>query len=80
MAVNQPTGDNARKGAVKERSQLTTKVVGEETWTKRTKTSGQFIEQKRAPAKKPFKGVRRKKREPRPTPASHFSAAHLISP
>ena len=30
MAVNKPTGDNARKGAVRKRSQLETKVMGEE--------------------------------------------------
>lgn len=53
MAVNKPTGDNARKGAVKKRSQLKTKVMGEETWTKRNKESGKFIDQKDAPAKKP---------------------------
>ena len=29
MAVNKPTGDNARKGAVRKRSQLETKVMGE---------------------------------------------------
>jgi hypothetical protein len=28
MAVNRPTGDNARKGAVKKRSQLATKTMG----------------------------------------------------
>ena len=29
MATNKPPGDNARKGAVRKRSQLKTKVVGE---------------------------------------------------
>jgi hypothetical protein len=29
MAVNKPTGDNARKGAVRKRSQLKTKIQGE---------------------------------------------------
>jgi hypothetical protein len=28
MAVNKPVGDNARKGAVKKRSQLRTKTMG----------------------------------------------------
>jgi hypothetical protein len=51
MAVNKPVGDSARKGAVRERSQLKTKLQGEETWTKRSK----------APANKPFKGVRKEK-------------------
>lgn len=58
MAVNKPTGDNARKGAVKKRTQLQTKTMGKKTWTKRDKTSGKFIDQKKAPAKKKFKGVR----------------------
>ncbi len=61
MAVNKPTGDGARKGAVKKRSQLKTKVMGAETWTKRSRASGQFIDQKKVPAKKPFKGVRKEK-------------------
>ena len=46
MAVNKPTGDNARKGAVRKRSQLETKAVGEQHWTKRSKASGQFMDQK----------------------------------
>jgi hypothetical protein len=39
MAVNKPVGDNARKGAVRKRSQLKTKVMGEEL-TKRNKQGG----------------------------------------
>jgi hypothetical protein len=46
MAVNKPKGDNARKGAVKKRSQLATKTMGK-TWTKRDKTTGEFIDQKK---------------------------------
>jgi hypothetical protein len=61
MAVNKPVGDNARKGAVKKRSQLATKAMGKKTWTKRDKTTGEFMDQKKAPAKKKFKGVRREK-------------------
>jgi hypothetical protein len=61
MATNKPTGDNARKGAVRKRTQLRTQVMGEKTWTKRDKTTGQFIDQKKAPATKKFKGVRREK-------------------
>jgi hypothetical protein len=60
MATNKPK-DNARKGAVRKRSQLKTKVMGEETWTKRNKATGKFMDQKKAPAKKKFKGVRREK-------------------
>ena len=37
MAVNKPLGDNARKGAVRKRSQLETKVMGEKHWSKRSK-------------------------------------------
>jgi hypothetical protein len=62
MATNKPTGDNARKGAVRKRTQLRTKTMGESTWTKRDKTSGKFMDQKKAPAKKKFKGVRREKK------------------
>jgi hypothetical protein len=61
MATNKPTGDNARKGAVRKRTQLRTKVTGDKTWSKRDKTTGTFIDQKKAPAKK-FKGVRREKK------------------
>ena len=44
MAVNKPVGDNARKGAVRKRSEL--KIEGEAHWTKRNKGSGQFMAQK----------------------------------
>jgi len=40
MAVNKPTGDNARKGVVKKRSQLETTLGGARAWTKRNRTSG----------------------------------------
>ena len=46
MAVNKPVGDTARKGAVRRRSQLETKTMGEKHWTKRSKESGQFMDQK----------------------------------
>jgi hypothetical protein len=59
MATNKPIGDNARKGAVRKRSQLKTKVQGEDRWTKRDKGTGVFMAQKKS-AKK-FKGVRREK-------------------
>jgi hypothetical protein len=57
-AVNKPIGDNARKGAVRERSQLETKIMSEKHWTKRSKESGQFIDQK---YKGKFKSVRQDK-------------------
>jgi hypothetical protein len=65
MAVNKPVGDKARKGAVKKRTQLKTKLGGATAWTKRSKTSGEFVEVKK-PAKgkkaaKKFKGVRKEK-------------------
>ncbi len=41
MAVNKPVGDKARKGAVKKRTQLKTKLGGATAWTKRSKTSGE---------------------------------------
>jgi hypothetical protein len=61
MATNKPTGDNARKGAVRKRTQVRSKTMGESTWTKRNSSTGKFIDQKKAPAKKKFKGVRREK-------------------
>ena len=57
MATNKPAGDNARKGAVRKRSQLRTSLKGQKTYTKRSKVSGRFLDQKKAPAKKKFKGV-----------------------
>lgn len=57
MAVNKPTGDNARNGAVRKRSQLKNKLAG--GWTKRSKKSGKFIDVKKSPKK--FKGVRKEK-------------------
>jgi hypothetical protein len=65
MAVNKPTGDNARKGAVRKRSQLKTALGGASAWTKRSRTSGEFMAVKKPPAKKKaarkFKGVRRER-------------------
>ena len=62
MAVNKPVGDNARKGAVKKRSQVKNKLGGTTAWTKRSRKSGEFRAVKK-PAKKAkaatkFKGVR----------------------
>jgi hypothetical protein len=53
VAVNKPVGDNARKGAARKRSQLETEIQGEDTWTKRSRESGRFMDQKKAPAEKP---------------------------
>ena len=61
MATNKPMGDDGRKSAVRKRGQLRSKVMGETTWTKRDRTTGKFMDQKKAPAKKKFKGVRREK-------------------
>jgi hypothetical protein len=61
MAVNKPVGDYARKGAVRKRSQLKTKIAGEAHWTKRSKSSGRYIDQKKSASATPFKGVRKEK-------------------
>jgi hypothetical protein len=37
MAVNKPTGDNARKGAVRKRSQIKIKLVGKIAWAQEAK-------------------------------------------
>jgi hypothetical protein len=39
MALNKPVGENARKGAVKRRSQREGKLMGKTAWTKRDKTT-----------------------------------------
>ena len=56
MATNKPVGDNARKGAVRKRTQLKGKLMGKTAWTKRNKKGGQFMAVKKS--KKKFKGVR----------------------
>jgi hypothetical protein len=58
MAVNKPVGDGARKGAVRKRSQLATKMEGQKQWTKRSRKTGKFMDNKEGPK---FKGVRREK-------------------
>ena len=61
MATNKPTGDNARKGAVKKRSQTKTTMGDASTFTKRDKGSGEFMAIKKTEGKTPakkFKGVR----------------------
>jgi hypothetical protein len=40
---------------------LKTQLQGEDTWTKRDKRTGEFMDQKKAPAEKPYKGVRKEK-------------------
>jgi len=57
MATNKPYGDNARKGAVKERSQTFNPKT--EQWIKRDSASGKFMDAKQDGL--PFKGVRKEK-------------------
>ncbi|MGV3629875.1 MAG: hypothetical protein ACO1O6_01640 [Bacteroidota bacterium] len=54
MAKNDPTGDNSRKGAVKDRSQLLNPQTG--LYVKRNSENGQFMGVKTTGGK--FKGVR----------------------
>ena len=49
MAVNKPVGDNARKGAVKKRTQLKNPLT--KTSTKRNKKRGQFMAVKKSAKK-----------------------------
>ena len=58
MATNPPAGDGHRNGAVRKRSQLKTKTMGKERYTKRDRATGEFMAQKRNGK---FKGVRREK-------------------
>jgi hypothetical protein len=57
MASNKPTGDNARKSAVRKRSQVENTKTS--LMTKRNKENGQFMDEKTSGGK--FKGVRREK-------------------
>ena len=57
MATNKPFGDNARQGAVKDRSQFQNPKTG--LFTKRNLDNGQFMDVKTTGAK--FKGVRGEK-------------------
>jgi hypothetical protein len=57
MASNKPTGDNARKGAVRKRSQVENTKTS--LMIKRNKENGQFMDEKTSGGK--FKGVRREK-------------------
>lgn len=59
MAKNAPIGDNARRGAVRDRSQVYNPVT--ENWTKRDSGSGRFMDQKKDG--EPFKGVRKEPRK-----------------
>lgn len=55
MAKNNPVGDNARRGAVRDRSQVYNPV--NQNWTKRDAETGRFMDQKKDG--EPFKGVRK---------------------
>lgn len=57
MATNKPTGDNARKGAVRKRTQSENPKTG--LMTKRDKETGEYIDVKTTGEK--FKGVRKEK-------------------
>jgi len=57
MAKNPPTGDNARKGAVKRRSQVLNPKT--KLYVKRDSETGRFMDVKTTGGK--FKGVRKEK-------------------
>jgi hypothetical protein len=57
VATNPPKGDNQRKGAIRDRSQVYNPKV--DRWVKRDKETGKFIDQKADD--RPFKGVRKEK-------------------
>ncbi len=59
MAKNAPIGDNARRGAVRDRSQVFNPLT--QNWTKRDADSGRFMDQKKDG--EPFKGVRKEKKD-----------------
>jgi hypothetical protein len=53
MATNKP-----RHGYERKRSQVKTKTMGQKHWTKRSRATGEFVDQKKAGK---FKSVRREK-------------------
>lgn len=55
MAKNAPVGDNSRRGAVRDRSQVHNPKT--DSWVKRDASTGRFMDQKADG--KPFKGVRK---------------------
>jgi hypothetical protein len=57
MATNKPVGDNARKGAVKNRSQVLNPKT--KLYVKRDSDTGRFMDVKTTGGK--FKGVRKEK-------------------
>ena len=57
MATNKPYGDNSRKGAVKDRSQVYNGKI--DRFVKRNSETGKFMDVKSDG--KPFKGVRKEK-------------------
>ena len=57
MATNKPTGDNHRKGAIRDRSQVYNEKI--ERFIKRDSSTGKFMDVKSD--NKPFKGVRKEK-------------------
>ena len=58
MAVNKPIGDNARVGAVRQRSQVYNPKT--DSWVKRDANTGRFMDVKTS-NNTPFKGVRKEK-------------------
>lgn len=57
MAVNKPNGDNARKGAVRDRSQVHNPKTDQ--WVKRDTETGRWLDVNQNG--KPHKGVRKEK-------------------
>lgn len=58
MAVNKPIGDNARIGAVRQRTQVYNPKT--DAWVKRDAKTGRFMDMKTSD-NTPFKGVRKEK-------------------
>ena len=58
MATNKPYGDNARQGAVRNRTQVQNPKTG--LWVKRDSVTGRFMDVKTS-SDKPFKGVTKEK-------------------
>ncbi|MEH2560815.1 hypothetical protein V1289_000442 [Bradyrhizobium sp. AZCC 2289] len=76
MATNKPIGDNARRGAVRKRTQLRSKTMSESTWTKRDKNTGRFHGSEEGAGEQEASAARRRRADRQGIAAAERSAAN----
>ena len=79
VTVNKLAGGTARRGAVRKRSELKTKTVGEEHRTKRSKESGRFTDQKKVKPNPLSSSASRGRNSLVPTPSSNSTKLNACS-